>query len=93
VPTIDECVLRDMPCVFEANEQYKRDKYVKLIILDTWGGSVTFHIKVYTDSVMGYIIQILVIHYILRLKSKINIHTCRSILHLIMLNYNIIIEE
>ena len=28
MPTIDECVLRDMPCVFEANEQYKRDKQV-----------------------------------------------------------------
>jgi NADH dehydrogenase (ubiquinone) 1 beta subcomplex subunit 10 len=32
VPTIDECVLRDMPCVFEANEQYKRDKYVKPLV-------------------------------------------------------------
>ena len=56
VPTIDECVLRDMPCVFEANEQYKRDKYVKLIILDTWGGGVTSHMKVYTDSVMGQLL-------------------------------------
>jgi hypothetical protein len=65
VPTIDECVLRDMPCVFEANEQYKRDKYVKLIILDTWGGSVTFHIKVYTDSVMGQLLYDWFINFLL----------------------------
>jgi hypothetical protein len=55
--------------------------------------TITIHIysnsDYYTNS---YIIQLLVTHSYLSLKANIN--TCsRSILLLIMLNYNIIIEE
>ena len=46
--------------------------------------------KNYTNS---YIIQLLVTHSYFRLNSKISTHTCISILHHIMLNYQIIIKE
>ena len=29
VPTIDQCDTEDMACVYEADQQFKRDKYVE----------------------------------------------------------------
>lgn len=33
VPTVDECYEADAVCMFEANEQFKRDMYVLLLCI------------------------------------------------------------